>query len=99
MHSLLSDNAVMIPVSGIITEEKIASISQTIKSFVDKNFREIVLDFSSVTHIHYLDVPLLEKHLTETTDTGVKIHLAGMSPYVENLLMIGGISKKFIEPE
>ncbi len=99
MHTVISGDAVMVPVSGIITESKIYTIINSLNELVGSNPEKIVLDFSNVTHIHYLDVPLLNAQLNEIIRRGYNISIRGMSPYVENLMKIGGINEKVIGSE
>jgi len=97
MHTVLSENAVMLPVSGIITESKIYTIISSISELSLNGPQKIVLDFSNVTHIHYLDVPLFNTRLDEIIKRGYDVTIKGMSPYVENLMKIGGINEQVID--
>ncbi len=96
MNEVLLEDAVMLPVSGIITESKIYAIINSISGLVSSNSRKVVIDFSNVTHIHYLDVPLFNAQLGEIIKKGYDVTIKGMSPYVENLMKIGGINEKVI---
>jgi len=96
MHAVVSDNAVMLPISGIITESKIYTIINSINELVSNSTKKVVLDFSNVTHIHYLDVPIFNTQLNEVIRKGYDITIQRMSPYVENLMKIGGINENII---
>lgn len=91
IRSSVTDRAAILQMAGTMSAGDFSRLHTHLVSLLRTRRTEIILDFRGVEHISYRSAARLadEFKLVRSYDANLKV--AGMSPYVRNILLLAGL--------
>ena len=91
----LADGAVVLSVAGSMAGSDLGDLHRELVTHLRARRTRIVLDFEGVDHVSYHDASLLAREFDLVRNYDGEMRLAGVSPYVRDILLFAGLSGLF----
>jgi anti-anti-sigma factor len=92
IRSTLTKKAAVVQMEGSMASVDVGHLHAHLLDLIRAHRREIVLDFQAVEHVSYRDASELAKEFAFVRSYNGDLKVAGLSPYVRNILLFAGLS-------
>jgi anti-anti-sigma factor len=86
-----TQHSIVLHMAGSMAAGEFAQLHRHLVSLLTSRQNRIVLDFSDVDHISYRDASRLSNEFDLVRSHAGDLKLAGLSPYVRNILILAGL--------
>jgi anti-anti-sigma factor len=92
IRSTTTDQAAVVEMAGSMAAIDVSTLHRYIVDLLNARRKAIVLDFRAVEHVSYQDASLLAREFELVRSHNGTMKVAGLSPYVRNILVFAGLS-------
>ena len=92
IRSTMSGHAAVVEMAGSLAAVDMSRLHTHLLGLLRERRRQIVLDFRGVDHVSYQDASHLAREFEMVRSYNGDLKVAGLSPYVRNILLFAGLS-------
>ena len=92
IRSTMTDNSAVVKMAGTMAAGDFSNLHGHLLGLLQARRRKIVLDFEDVEHVDFKDASSLAREFELVRSYNGNMKVAGLSPYVRNILLFAGLS-------
>ena len=92
IRSTLTEQVAVVEMAGSLAAVDLSSLHGHLIDLLSARRKRIVLDFQDVEHVSYRDASHLAREFELVRSHNGNMKVAGLSPYVRNILVFAGLS-------
>ena len=92
IRSTLTNQAAVVEMAGEMSAPDLSNLHSHLLKLLSARTKRIVLDFWAVEHVSYQDASSLAREFELVRSHNGDMKVAGLSPYVRNILVFAGLS-------
>jgi len=92
IRSKLTEQVAVVEMAGDVAATDLSRLHSHILDLLNARRKSIVLDFRGVEHVDYQDASHLAREFALVRNHNENMKVAGLSPYVRNILVFAGLS-------
>jgi anti-anti-sigma factor len=92
IRSTLTEQTAVVEMAGDVAASDLSTLHSHIIGLLNARTKRIVLDFAGVEHVDYHDASHLAREFELVRNHNGNMKVAGLSPYVRNILVFAGLS-------
>jgi anti-anti-sigma factor len=92
IRSTVTEQAAVVQMTGSMAAVDMGRLHTHLLDLIRARRRQIVLDFRAVEHVSYQDASQLAREFEFVRSYNGDLRVAGLSPYVRNILLFAGLS-------